>query len=160
MNNTEQVFKTIEEFDLRKKELLKVDLSKRLFNEMAETLSCNIVTLNDGRRTFHKGAEAFMEDVELSMFEYNVLYIEENVVKSELFKIDLMKKYPAYIIGYVRGNLGLDLNDDSMDDKILRMSPDQVFKRVVEWNGLLGGYDYTIKGWIKSVYGIEIGEEM
>ena len=24
------------------------------------------------------------------------------------------------------------------------------------WNGLLGGWDFTIKGWIKDIYGIDL----
>ena len=38
------------------------------------------------------------------------------------------------------------------------MSPAHVFSRVLEWNGLLGGWDYQIKGWIKGIYGIDIDE--
>lgn len=30
------------------------------------------------------------------------------------------------------------------------MTYNEVFKNVVEWNGLLGNYVETIKGWIKS----------
>jgi hypothetical protein len=72
---------------------------------------------------------------------------------------ELLDKYPLYIIGYVRGNLGLEFDDTSMDKRILRMSPDQVFKRVVEWNGLLGSYDSTIKDWIKNIYKVNLGED-
>ena len=36
------------------------------------------------------------------------------------------------------------------------MSPSLVFSKVLEWNGLLGGWDYQIKGWIKGIYGIDL----
>lgn len=70
----------------------------------------------------------------------------------------LEEKYPTHIIKYVRQNLGLEEEDTSQDERIMGMSKGQVFKRVLEWNGLLGGYDYTIKGWVESVYGIDLDE--
>ena len=70
----------------------------------------------------------------------------------------LKEKYPQYIINDVRNRIAQDESDTSMDDKILRMSPSQVFAHVVAWNGLLGGYDNTIKDWIHSVYGVDLDE--
>ncbi|MGG2091285.1 hypothetical protein AB1283_00780 [Bacillus sp. S13(2024)] len=68
----------------------------------------------------------------------------------------LKEKYPLHIIEYVRKRSGLEANDTSMDEEILNMTKSEVFKDVVCWNGLLGGYDETIKGWIKNIYGVDL----
>lgn len=71
----------------------------------------------------------------------------------------LLEKYPAYIIKYVRQRLGLEKDDTSLDGEILEMSKNEVFKDVANWNGLLGGYDETIKGWINDIYGIDLDDD-
>jgi hypothetical protein len=70
----------------------------------------------------------------------------------------LEEKYPLHIIQNVRQRFGLEKNDTSTDEEILKMTSKDVFKEVVAWNGLLGGYDTTIKEWIKSIYGIDIDD--
>lgn len=68
-------------------------------------------------------------------------------------------KYPKYIMCYMRQRWGLDANDTSKDEIFNEMNPDQIFGNVLIWNGLLGGWDHQIKGWIKDIYGIDIDEE-
>lgn len=71
----------------------------------------------------------------------------------------LKEKYPEYIIKTVRKRFGLEENDTSEDQDILEMSKSQVFSHVVNWNGLLGGYDHTIKSWISDIYGVDLDED-
>jgi len=66
--------------------------------------------------------------------------------------------YPQHIIEAVREHLDLEPNDTSLDMEIANMSKNEVFKHVVSWNGLIGGYDFTIKGWIRSIYGIDLND--
>ncbi|ANB49366.1 MULTISPECIES: hypothetical protein [Bacillus] len=70
----------------------------------------------------------------------------------------LEEKYPNSIIQYVRQREGLDKKDGSMDKEILEMTSSEVFRDVLAWNGLLGGWDHIIKDWIKSIYGINLDD--
>jgi hypothetical protein len=66
--------------------------------------------------------------------------------------------YSDYIMNYVRQNLGLKSGDTSMDDEIFAMPKDEIFDRTVEWNGL-GDWGGALRGWIESIYGINLGGE-
>lgn len=68
-------------------------------------------------------------------------------------------RYPEEIMQALRQRNGLDKYDTHLDSELNKIEPDEAFSEVVNWNGLLGGWDYTIKHWIKSIYGIEIGEQ-
>lgn len=70
----------------------------------------------------------------------------------------LKEKYPNSIIQYVRQREGLDKEDGSRDKEILEMTNSEVFRDVLAWNGFLGGWDYTIKDWVKSIYGIDLDD--
>lgn len=65
------------------------------------------------------------------------------------------KKYPEYIMSYVRQNMGLDSDDTSKDDFINSMNKKDVFDRVLNWNGIIG-YAGQINSWIEEIYGIEL----
>ena len=65
------------------------------------------------------------------------------------------RKYPEYIMSYVRQNMGLDSDDTSNDDLINSMNRKDIFDRVLNWNGIIG-YAGQIKGWIEEIYGIEL----
>ena len=73
-------------------------------------------------------------------------------------KIPSTEKYPIHIMETVRKCLDLESNDTSLDHEIADMTPNEVFQHVTRWNGLLGGYDYTIKEWVKSIYGVDLNE--
>lgn len=60
-------------------------------------------------------------------------------------------KYPENIMRYVRQNLGIDEYDDSCDAEINRMTADEVFECVCNWNGLIN-YASTIKSWVSGIY--------
>ncbi|MGE7840711.1 hypothetical protein ACQKNX_07960 [Lysinibacillus sp. NPDC093712] len=66
--------------------------------------------------------------------------------------------YPEYVMQNLRQRRGLDKYDTSLDDQLSKMSKDNAFKEVVNWNGLLGGYDYTIKSWVKDIYGVNLDD--
>lgn len=66
-------------------------------------------------------------------------------------------KYSNKIMEYLRQRDGLDKYDISMDEQLNQLTPNEVFREVCHWNGLVS-YDYTIKSWIKDIYGISLGE--
>lgn len=68
------------------------------------------------------------------------------------------KRYPESIMKYLRQRIGLEEYDFSKDDELNKMSPNDVFANVVEWNGLIGGYADTIKQWVYHIYGIDLDE--
>lgn len=65
-------------------------------------------------------------------------------------------KYPEYIMKVLRMRRGLDENDTHIDWRLQEMKPSRVFEEVLIWNGLLGGWDSQIKGWIQDIYGVDI----
>lgn len=65
------------------------------------------------------------------------------------------KKYPESIMEAVRQRLDLEPHDDSQDDEIMAMSPNEVFDHVCNWNGLVG-YSNTIKNWVERIYKIKL----
>lgn len=69
------------------------------------------------------------------------------------------KRYPEYILRCLRERNGLKDYDRSQDDAYQAMPPAAVFEEVLEWNGLLGGLDRRIKGWIQDIYGVDIEAE-
>lgn len=89
----------------------------------------------------------------------------ETIVEPEWFRYrkitiqqDATDRYPEYILRYLRQRKGLEEDDTHLDDKFQSMSPDHVFSEVLEWEGLLGGWDRQIKGWIHDIYGVDIDE--
>ena len=65
-------------------------------------------------------------------------------------------RYPS-VIEAVRQNMGLEKDDESRDEEILQMSRDEVFRRFMTWNGIIG-YEGTIKEAIEEIYKVELGE--
>lgn len=66
-----------------------------------------------------------------------------------------MNKYSEWIMEDVRQNLGLEADDVSRDNDINEMSKDEIFERILEWDGLIG-YLETIKGWITEIYNVKL----
>ena len=64
---------------------------------------------------------------------------------------------PKYIVKVVRQRLDLNENDNSRDATIGRMSNDEIFEHLCEWEGLIG-YADKIKRWVKDVYGITLSD--
>ena len=65
-------------------------------------------------------------------------------------------RYPS-VIEAVRQNMGLEKDDESRDEEILQMSRDEVCRRFMTWNGIIG-YEGTIKEAIEEIYKVELGE--
>lgn len=66
-----------------------------------------------------------------------------------------MSKYSERVMRNVRQTLDLDENDTSRDNEIMEMNQDIVFRRFLEWEGILG-YDETILNAIESIYDVEL----
>ena len=66
-----------------------------------------------------------------------------------------MKTYPELIMRKVRQYLDLDSTDTSKDEEIMQMSKDTIFDYCCEWEGLIN-YGNTLRGWIKSIYEVEL----
>lgn len=88
------------------------------------------------------------------------LYNEEkimekiNIIQKHQERIENnLNRYPEEIMECVRQRWGLEKFDDSKDEEINQLSPDEVFDHVCNWNGLLG-YASTIKSWIRDIYNI------
>lgn len=90
------------------------------------------------------------------------LYNEEKVLE----KINIIQKheeriqnntnkYSEEIMECVRQRWGLERFDDSRDEEINQLSPDEVFDHVCNWNGLLR-YASTIKSWIEDIYKVNL----
>ena len=72
--------------------------------------------------------------------------------------MDANSRYPERIIRLLRLRMMLNGNDTHLDDYFQSLSPSHVFLWVLEQNGLIIGWDYQIKGWIKDIYGIDLDE--
>lgn len=70
----------------------------------------------------------------------------------------ILENYPEYILLKLRKRWGLEENDNSRDSLFQAMKPDCVFSEVLSWEGLLGGWDVQIKGWIRDIYGVDLNE--
>jgi hypothetical protein len=67
-------------------------------------------------------------------------------------------KYDLHVLEDVREGMGLEATDDSRDDEINSMSRAEVFKRYLEWNGIIG-YASDIKRAIEDIYDVQLKEE-
>lgn len=68
------------------------------------------------------------------------------------------ERYPEYIMKYLRLRRGLEEDDTSMDEFFHKRPSSWVFSEILQWKGLLGGWDTAIKGWILDIYGIDLDE--
>lgn len=50
------------------------------------------------------------------------------------------KKYPEYVLRYLRQRWGMKPDDTSRDEAFQRMESKRVFEEVLIWNGLIGGW--------------------
>jgi hypothetical protein len=89
----------------------------------------------------------------------NSTIVNEIIVKIKAYEDRLENNpnnYPENIMQYLRQRDGLDKYDTSNDQEFNKMSKSQVFKEVLNWNGLLGGYDTTMKRWIFDIYSVDL----
>jgi len=64
-------------------------------------------------------------------------------------------RYYTRIIGDVRQNLGLEPTDSSEDERIMKMSHDEILDRVLNWNGIIG-YGGDIRRWVENIYDVKL----
>ena len=64
-------------------------------------------------------------------------------------------RYPESIMRILRQRDGLDKLDLSKDDRFNSYTPNEAFKAVLEYEGIVG-FESTIKEWIVSIYGISL----
>lgn len=69
-----------------------------------------------------------------------------------------VERYPEYILRYLRMRCGMDEADTSRDDYFQSLDHNSVFSEVLQWKGLLGGWDVSIKGWILDIYGVDLDD--
>ncbi len=67
----------------------------------------------------------------------------------------VMPKYLHHVMGRVRQHIGLVEFDTSRDEEINNMSHSAVLDHVLEWEGIIG-YGGTIRGWIETIYGVDL----
>lgn len=94
-------------------------------------------------------------------FETAMSYVDELGGVEELKRLvaqknDVTKTYPEYVLRYLRQRWGMKPDDTSRDDMFQSMEPKRVFGEVLIWNGLLGGWDRQIIGWIKDIFGVDL----
>lgn len=67
-----------------------------------------------------------------------------------------MKVYGGSVMRDLRERLGVEPNDESRDGEIMSRTPNENFKELCEWNGLLGSICTNIKSWVLDIYGIDL----
>lgn len=68
----------------------------------------------------------------------------------------VLHKYNDDIMKIVRQNMGLDEDDESADEEIMKMDKCEVFKAYCHWNGFLGNWYTTLLKAIEDIYDVEL----
>lgn len=95
--------------------------------------------------------EDFTNDEKINEIVEKIKTYEESIENNT-------NRYPEPIMQILRQRAELDAYDTSCDSQLNKIEPDDVFNDVCNWNGLIR-YDSIIKGWIKDIYEIKIGNE-
>lgn len=82
--------------------------------------------------------------------------IISKIVDYKKYLSENKNKYSEEIMRYLRQRRGLDEYDIKEDKDINKMSSNEVFEEVLEWNGLMGGYADKIKSWIEDIYSVDL----
>lgn len=109
---------------------------------------------DEGNSSWNWGILDELTDEEL--FDENKVVEKINIIQEHQTRLENNpNKYPENIMECVRQRLGLEKYDDSKDEEINQLLPDEVFEHVCNWNGILG-YATTIKSWIGDIYKIDL----
>lgn len=109
---------------------------------------------DEGNSSWNWGILDKLTDEEL--FDENKVVEKINIIQKHQIRLENnSNKYSESIMECVRQRWGLEKYDDSKDDEINQLLPDEVFEHVCNWNGLLG-YATTIKSWIEDIYKIDL----
>ena len=71
-----------------------------------------------------------------------------------------MKKYNDEIMKAIRQRMGLNENDTSSDEEIMKLDKYDVFRQYCLWNGLMGSCYDTLLSVVENIYGVELKEEI
>ena len=74
-----------------------------------------------------------------------------------LVKTKLENKYPEHIMKILKIVI-FDRNESLKDSFINNLTPNEVLKEVLEWEGIIG-YDNRIKNYINDIYKIDLNKE-
>jgi len=79
----------------------------------------------------------------------NVSTVEDTIKAEQMF--------PAYLLKKLRYRLTEDDYNTTRDNIIVTYTPNEAFAAILEFDGLRG-WDYTLKGYIKEIYGIDLDD--
>lgn len=103
--------------------------------------------------------EILDELTDKELFDENKVAEKINIIQKHQTRLENNpNKYSESIMECVRQRLGLERYDDSRDEEINELSPNEILQHVCNWNGLIG-YATTIKSWIEDIYKIKLMEE-
>lgn len=109
---------------------------------------------DEGNSSWNWGILDELTDEEL--FDENKVVEKINIIQEHQIRLENnSNKYSESIMECVRQRWGLEKYDDSKDEEINQLLPDEVFEHVCNWNGILG-YATTIKSWIGDIYKIDL----
>lgn len=112
---------------------------------------------DEGNSSWNWGVLDELSDQEL--FDENKVAEKIHIIQKHQTRLENNpNKYSESIMECVRQRLGLERYDDSRDEEINELSPDEILEHLCNWNGLIG-YATTIKSWIEDIYKIKLMEE-
>lgn len=84
--------------------------------------------------------------------------VVQKIIEYNHYEKSNNNKYSDKIMQILRQIHELNKFDFSEDKELNELLSNEVFKYVVEWNGLLGQYSETIKGWVSEIYGVDLNK--
>ena len=67
----------------------------------------------------------------------------------------MKQNYDEYIMEKIREASGMECDDTSRDYELERLSPEEVFEMILEYEGIIG-YANRILGWIQDVFKVKL----
>nr|DAY00806.1 MAG TPA: hypothetical protein [Caudoviricetes sp.] len=67
-----------------------------------------------------------------------------------------MNKYNDTVMKAIRERMGLDENNTSCDEEIMKMNKYDVFREYCLWNGLLGNWHSILLRVVENIYGLDL----
>lgn len=64
------------------------------------------------------------------------------------------------IMKAIRQRMGLNEDDTSSDEEIMKLDKYDVFRQYCLWNGLMGSWYDTLLSVVENIYGVELKEEI
>lgn len=75
-----------------------------------------------------------------------------------MYLMNSNNRYPESIIKILREDEGLNQYDFSKDEELNKLTPNEVFEKVMIWNGLYEEM-YVIKEWVEGTYGLKLDDK-